>query len=59
MKNRAGILTGKLGLNVVPKRPWQHILVDFITNLPVSKDHNSTIEKTIAERLTRLFRNNM
>ena len=34
---------GKLRSNEVPERPWQHILVDFITKLPVSKDYNSIL----------------
>ena len=61
--------------NQVPERPWQHILVDFITKLLVSKGHNSilvvcnrfskmshfvaTTEKTTAEGLARLFRDNV
>ena len=61
--------------NQVPERPWQHILVDLITKLPMSKDHDLilvvynrflkishfmvTIEKTMAERLARLFRDNV
>jgi len=72
MKNRAEMPAGKLRPNQVPERPWQHISVDFITKLPMSKDHDSTLvvcdrflkmshfvamtEKTIAEELVRLFR---
>ena len=75
MKNRAEIPAGKLRPNQVPERPWQHILVDFITKLPVSKGHDSilvvcdrfskmshfvaTTEKTTAEGLVRLFRDNV
>ena len=75
MKNRAEMLAGKLRPNQVPERPWQHISVDFITKLPVSKDHDSilvvcdrfskmshfvaTTEKTTAEGLARLFRDNV
>ena len=66
---------GKLRPNQVPERPWQHILVDFITKLPVSKGHDSVLvvcdrfskmlhfvvmtEKTTAEELVRLFRDNV
>ena len=66
---------GKLRPNQVPERPWQHISVDFITKLPVSKGHDSilvvcdrfskishfvvTTEKTRAEGLVRLFRDNV
>ena len=69
------MLAGKLRPNQVPERPWQHILVDLITKLPMSKDHDLilvvynrflkishfmvTIEKTMAERLARLFRDNV
>ena len=63
---------GKLRPNQVPEKPWQHILVDFITKLPMSKGHDSilvvcdrfskishfvvTTGKTTAEELARLFR---
>ena len=69
------MLAGKLRPNEVPERPWQHISVDFITKLPMSKGHDSilvvydrfskmshfvaTTEKTIAEGLARLFRDNV
>ena len=75
MKNRAEIPAGKLRPNQAPERLWQHILVDFIMKLPVSKDHDSilvvcdrfskmshfvvTTEKTTAEGLARLFRDNV
>jgi len=72
MKNRAEMPAGKLRPNQIPERPWQHISVDFIMKLPMSKGHDSilvvcdrfskmshfvaTIEKTTAEGLVRLFR---
>jgi len=75
MKNRAEMLAGKLRPNEVPERLWQHISVDFITKLPMSKGHDSilvvcdrflkmshfvaTTEKTIAKGLARLFRDNV
>ena len=75
MKNRAEMPAGKLRPNEVPERPWQHISVDFITKLPVSKGYDSilvvcdrfskmsyfvaTTEKTMAEELARLFRDNV
>jgi len=75
MKNRAEMPVGKLRPNKIPERPWQHILVDFITKLPVSKDHDSILvvcdrflkmshfvvmtEKMMAEGLARLFRDNV
>jgi len=75
MKNRAERLAGKLKPNQIPEKPWQHILVDFITKLPVLKGHDlilvvcdrfskmsyfvATTEKTTAEGLARLFRDNV
>jgi len=75
MKNRTEMPAGKLRPNQVPERLWQHILVDFITKLPVSKGHDSilvvcnrflkmshfvvTTEKTMVEGLARLFRDNV
>ena len=75
MKNRAEMPVGKLRPNQVPKKPWQHILVDFITKLLMSKGHNlilviydrfskishfvATTEKIMVEGLVRLFRDNV
>ena len=75
MKNRVEMPVGKLRPNEVLERLWQHISVDFITKLPMSKGHNlilvvcdrfskmshfvATTEKTMAEGLVRLFRDNM
>ena len=75
MKNRAEMLAGKLRPNEVLERLWQYISVNFITKLPISKGHNSilvvcdrfskmshfvaTTEKTMAEGLVRLFRDNV
>ena len=75
MKNRAEMPAGKLRPNQIPEKLWQHILVDFITKLPTSKGHDSilvvcdrfskmshfvvTTEKTTAEELARLFRDNV
>ena len=75
MKNRAEMPAGKLRPNKIPERLWQHILVDFITELLMSKGHDlilvvcnrflkishfvATIEKTMAEGLVKLFRDNM
>ena len=72
MKNRAEMLAGKLRLNQVLEKLWQHISVDFITKLPMSNGHNSilivcdrfskmyhfvaTTEKTMVKGLARLFR---
>ena len=75
MKNRTEMPAGKLRPNQVPERLWQHILVDFIMKLPVSKSHDSILvvcdrflkmshfvvmtEKTTAKGLARLFRDNV
>ena len=75
MKNRAEIPAGKLRPNKVPEKPQQHISVNFITKLPLSKGHDSilvvcdrfskmshfvvTTEKITAEGLAKSFRNNV
>ena len=75
MKNRTEELAGKLKLSKVPKKPWSHIMVDFITKLLVVAGKNvilvvcdrlskithfvATIEETSAEGLARLFRDNI
>ena len=61
--------------NLIPEKPWTHISADFITKLPLAQGYDSilvvvdrltkmvyfipTTEKTLAERLARLFRNNV
>jgi len=61
--------------NLIPERPWMHILVDFITKLPIVQGYDSilvvvdrltkmvyfisTTEKTLAGGLTRLFKDNV
>ena len=68
-------MAGKLKLSEVPKKLWMYLTVDFITKLPLvaRKDailvvYNKlskithfvvTIEETSAERLVRLFRDNI
>ena len=75
MKNKAEMPVEKLRPYKVLKRPWQHILVDFIMKLPVFRGYDSilvvcdrflkmsyfvaTTEKITAEGLARLFRDNM
>ena len=57
--------------NVIPEKPWSHILADFITKLPLAQGYDTvlvvcdyfskmahfiaTMEKTLAEELARLF----
>ena len=66
---------GKLKPNTVPKRLWQHISVNFIIKLPVSRGYDLILvvcdkflkilhfimmaEKFMAEELAKLFRNNI
>ena len=61
--------------NLILEKPWTHILVDFITKLLLAQGYNSilvvvnkltkmvyfisTTEKTLVERLARLFRDNV
>ena len=75
MKNRMEELAGKLKLSEVPKKPWTHLMVDFIMKLlvVVGKDailvvcnrlskmthFVATTEGTLAEGLVRLFRDNV
>ena len=65
----------KLIPNSIPKKPWAHISVDFITKLPLAQEYDSilvvvdrltkivyfipTTEKTLAEELARLFKDNI
>jgi len=74
-KNRTTAPAGKLMLNEVPEKPWMHIMVDFITKLPLAQEYDAilvvcnrltkmahfvlTTEKTSAEGLTRLFRDHV
>jgi len=74
-KNCTEQLAGKLMPNLIPEKPWIHILADFITKLPLAQIYNSilvvvnrltkmvyfvpTTEKTLAKGLARLFRNNV
>ena len=61
--------------NSIPEKPWTYILADFITKLPIAQGYDSilavvdrltkivhfipTTEKTLAEGLARLFRDNV
>jgi len=74
-KNRTEQPAGKLMPNSIPEKPWTHILADFITKLPIAQGYDSilvvvdrltkmvhfisTTEKTLAEGLARLFRDNV
>jgi len=61
--------------NSIPEKPWMHISVDFITKLSLAQGYDSilvvvnrltkivhfipTMEKTSAEELAQLFRDNV
>ena len=75
IKNRTKELVGKLKLSEVPKKPWSHLTVDFITKLPVVAGKDvvlvvcdrlskithfvATTEGMSAEGLARLFWDNV
>ena len=75
MKNRTEELAEKLKLSEIPEKPWTYLMVDFITKLPVVAGKDAilvvcdrlskiihfviTTEGTLAERLVRLFRDNV
>ena len=75
IKNRTEELVGKLKLSEVPEKLWTHLMIDFITKLPVVARKNAilvvcdrlskmtyfvtTTEGTLAEGLARLFRDNV
>jgi len=74
-KNHTEQPAGKLMPNSIPEKPWMHISADFITKLPLAQGYDSilvvvdrltkmvhfilTTEKTLAEGLARLFRDNV
>jgi len=43
MKNRIEMLAGKLRLNVILEKLQQHILVDIVIKLLISRDHDSIL----------------
>jgi len=75
MKNRTEAPVGKLMTNEIPEKIWMHLMVDFITKLPLVARKDmilvvcdrlskmahfvATTEGILAEGLVRLFRNNM
>jgi len=75
MKNRIEEPAEKLKSSEVPKKPWSHLTVDFITKLPVVAGKDAVLvvcdrlskmthfvaitEGTSAEGLARLFRDNV
>jgi len=75
MKNRTEELMKKLKLSEIPEKLWSHLMVDFITKLPVVAGKDAilvvcnrlskmthfvaTTEETSAEGLARLFQDNI
>ena len=75
MKNRTEVPVGKLMTNEVLEKPWAHLMIDFITKLPLVAGKNiilvvcnrlskiahfmATMEGTLAEGLAKLFRDNV
>ena len=75
MKNGTEIPVGKLKLSKMPEKLWIHLIVDFITKLPLVAGRDAiivvcdrlskmmhfvaTIEEMLAGELTRLFRDNL
>jgi len=74
-KNQTQPPAGKLMPNLIPEKTWTHISAEFITNLPLAQGYDlilvvvdrfikmvhfiPTTEKTGAEGLARLFRDNI
>jgi len=74
-KNRTTAPAEKLMPNEAPEKPWTHIMADFITKLSLAQGYNTILvvydqltkmahfvpmtEKTLAERLARLFRDHV
>jgi len=70
-KNQSKVPAGKLMPNTIPEKLWSHILVDFITKLPLAQKYDAILvvcnclskmahfiamtEKMSAEGLTKLF----
>jgi len=75
IKNRMEVPAGKLIVNEVPEKTWTHLIVDFITKLPLVAGKDvilvvcdklskmthfvATTEGTSVEGLARLFRDNV
>ena len=53
MKNRAEKPAGKLKLSEVPEKPWMHLMVDFITKLPVIAGKDAIL--VIYDRLLKMM----
>ena len=74
-KNQSEAPVGKLIPNAIPEKPWSHILVDFITKLPLAQGYDAilvmcdwfskiahfiaTTEKILVEGLAKLFQDHV
>ena len=52
MKNRLEEPAGKLKLSEVPKKPWMHLIVDFITKLLVVAGKDAIL--VVCDRLLKM-----
>ena len=52
MKNRLEEPAGKLKLSEVPKKPWTHLIVDFITKLLVVAGKDAIL--VVCDRLLKM-----
>jgi len=75
IKNRTEEIVRKLKLSEVPEKLWTHLMIDFITKLPIVARKDvilvvcnrlskmvhfvATTEEIIVEGLARLFRDNV
>ena len=75
IKNRTEEVAGKLKLSKILEKPWTYLMIDFIMKLPVVAKKDAILvvcdrlskmtyfvaitERTLAEGLVRLFRNNV
>ena len=56
MKNKMKELAGKLKLSEISKKLWTHLIVDFITKLPVVARKDTIL--VICDRLSKMFCSN-
>ena len=50
---RKGKIHAPLQPNTIPKQPWEHITVDFITGLPISQGYDAIM--VVIDRFTKYF----
>jgi len=52
MKNRMKEVAGKLKLSEIPEKPWMHLIVDFVTKLPVVAGKDAIL--VVCDRLSKM-----